>query len=50
MEDREIMEIILEKVRTMDRGELVQLNRILDLIEVHPLDPAVSPGQAQEDS
>ena len=49
MEDS-ILEIIRERLDHMDRGELVQLNQLLDMLELCQSDPAPSSGQGSEDS
>ena len=43
-----ILEVIMERLDHMDRGELETLNRLLDLIELRQSDPAPSPGSAPE--
>ena len=35
-----ILEVIMERLDHMDRGELETLNRLLDLIELRQSDPA----------
>lgn len=49
MEDS-ILEIIRERLDHMDRDELEQLNRVLDMLESCQSDPAPSAGQGSEDS
>lgn len=48
--DGNILEVIMDRLNQMDRGELELLNQILDMIELRRSDPEPGQAPAQEET